>query len=196
MTAPLWNCRGAQAPVTRAARWQALAPNASPGSVSGPCFACHALPLRQGLRSTDSATRHPALCSPPSSLLCLGPTPPRRASAAWLLPSLWRPRRSAPWQRGRPPRSRPCTYMRAWVLRRRRALPNLTIAVRAVLPSTIVTASALRIICISTLNSPTHMRPCRRFARTLAGTTTRLGERYGLVTSLTTEDSHLLYSAS
>ena len=42
------------------------------------------LPLRQGLRSTDSATRHPVLCSPTSSLLCLGPTPLRRASFARL----------------------------------------------------------------------------------------------------------------
>ena len=40
------------------------------------------------------------------------------------------------------------------------------------------------------------MRPCRRFARSLTGTTARLGERYGLVTSFTTEDFHLLYAPS
>ena len=86
--------------------------------------------------------------------------------------------------------------MRAWVLGRRGALPDLTVAVRAVLPSTKLTASALRTMNISSLNSPTHMRPCRRFARPLAGATARLGEWHGLVTTFAIEDLHLLTLAS
>ena len=96
----------------------------------------------------------------------------------------------------RPPKSRLCTYMRAWVLRHRGALPDLTEAVRAVLPSAVETTSALRIMSFSLLNSPARMHPCRRFARSLTRTTARLGERCGSVIPFITEDFHLLYLAS
>ena len=159
------------------------------------CVGFSDFPSGATLRSTNSATRSPALCSPASSLLSSHLTPPRRSSSARQLPWLWRPRPKR-WAARRPPRSRPCTYIRAWVLGRRGALLNLTIAVQSVLPSASMRTSALRMIALSALNSPAHMHPCRRFARSLTRTTARLGERYGLVISFTTEDLHLLYLAS
>ena len=68
--------------------------------------------------------------------------------------------------------------MRAWVLRRRKAPPCLTMAARRMLSSTMRTVSTLWTLSISTLNSPAHTHRYRRFTGILADDSARLaGER-------------------